>query len=80
MNARSIPHSELTGREVGMVILDKNKKRLGCIIRLASGLYAAWGPGGKIGAAAPASPSWSDDSRRINWPMRRRSRFGAVVI
>ena len=46
---KGLPHNQLTGRDVGMVITDKKKKQIGCTVRLGSGLWAAWDRHRKLG-------------------------------
>jgi hypothetical protein len=49
MNAPALDPSGLTMRDRGMVIYGKGKKKLGCIVHLPSGLWAAWDLHRKLG-------------------------------
>jgi hypothetical protein len=49
MNALALDPHGLTMRDRGMVIYGPGKKRLGCVIGLANGLWAAWNMHKKLG-------------------------------
>ena len=75
---KQIPHSELTAADVGVIVLDRKGKQIGCVIRVRSGLYAAWGLRAKLGEGLRAKlgefPSQLEAADAVRAAARRGGR------